>query len=185
MEQRHNIILFGAENTGKTSTLMALAALLAGINSTHSAWDSTKNRLINKGKILVDARFVIKYKRKLIFIATAGDNWGVCKVNYDFFMGKISGNADVYGIDDKGVYKIGNKEKKEIMNMPDISISACRPEGDRRGAIKSIHSYSEDVLDQFARQIWIRIESYKQNPDMNCWEQAKKIKSIIDDLLKL
>ena len=89
---------------------------------------------------------------------------------------------------DKGKYRNNQpKNKNEIVVIPDICISACRPEGDRRGAIKSIHSYSEDVLNQFSRQIWIRKDSYKQNPDINidCWEQAKKIKSIIDDLLKL
>lgn len=183
MEQKHNIILYGKENIGKTSTLMHLTLLLSGIGSTHSAWDSKSERFIYKGNKLLDARFAINYKSKLVFIATGGDNWEICKVNYNFFSGIIPGNMKIYGIDKTtGVFEIDNAKfrtnKKEIVIVPDISISACRPEGDRYGAIKSVHSYSEDILGKLSQQLWIQ-----KYPDMDSLMLAKKLQSIIDGLL--
>ena len=196
MENKHNIILFGKENVGKTGTLMYLAGLLAGITFSPVVWDRKKMRLICSGKILEDAHFIIRYMGKLVFIATSGDSWENCKVNYNFFTGQNLGNMKIYDINPKGVFEIKNKVpysiayneenvRQELVVVPDICISACRPEGDRRGAIKAIHSYSEDILDRFVQQIWIRKDAdSEKNIEKNNKKQAKKLQSIINRIIK-
>lgn len=59
----------------------------------------------------------------------------------------------LYGKIDSG------KSSTLMFHHPDITIGACRPSGDRRGAIKAIHSYSEDVISDIASQIWIPRDS--------------------------
>lgn len=195
MKQKLNIILFGEKNTGKSSVLMMLAAELGGISFTSSAWDSKVNRIIYKGKILWDARFVINYNNKLVFIATGGDSWAINTSNYNFFCGQELGRMNIYSIKTGIVKQLTTKETsvyqqsndKPITVAPDLSICACRPDGNRRGAIKAIHSYSEDIfcqlgqygydqLDQFALQVWIQ-----RNKQKDAKIQAKELLGSIND----
>lgn len=140
------MILYGEGSSGKTSTLMYLAALLAGSGSyIPTIWTSITRHFFIGGKHIKDARFIVDYKGKRIFIATGGDSWAICTGNYNFFSDEFR-NVTIYKIDSTGVRKLTALDKrKDAFHDPDLCIGACRPIGDRKGAIKAIHSYSEDV----------------------------------------
>ena len=141
------MILYGEENTGKTSTLMYLAALLAGSGRfVPTLWAKITSLFFSGRKTIKDAKFIVDYKGKLIFIATGGDSWAVCKDNYNFFS-DVFKRLSMYIFDGTDVKRLEGKAKYAMKyHDPDICIGACRPSGDRKGAIKSIHSYSEDIF---------------------------------------
>ncbi len=187
MKKKLNIVFCGKTNTGKTSTLMYLAALLAGGSRTivPSIWNSVNSLFFRGGKPKKDARFIIDYKDIRVFIATGGDTWNISTSNYDFFMDDFR-RLDLYVIDLKGVHQLNNKSKTKL-HGPDICICACRTADDRNGAIEAIHSYSKDIfLDSVHRygnyndlmsidmQLWI-----KRN-DKTIEDQAKELFMAID-----
>ena len=189
MFQEINMILFGKANIGKTTTLMKLAMLLAGNGTITPAIESSvidHFGVKRKGvvKRFKDAHLIVKYKEKLIFIATGGDSWFVSRNNYDFFTGNYNNLTDVFFVDITGVKCLKNSEKEEFkIQKPCLSICACRPSGDNYGAIKAIHSYSVDCLGRFAQQIWIQKKDNKNVSERD--SEVKEILQTIDALLGL
>lgn len=167
-----NIVLYGKRNCGKTTSLMELVVILSGISST------VIERLLKKRGRYKDARFIVEYETKLIFIGTGGDTWAICRGNTDFFAGKYSSLLDVFLISGGKIKKL-DKAEKEIYKRrrPDVCICACRPDGDGYGAIKAIHSYSEKAIMSYKQQIWIQKDSQKESKI-----QASELKGIIDSL---
>ena len=161
------IILYGEANSGKTTSLMKLAAKLGGI-TTAEIYEELKKRTRNK-----DARFIVEYEGKLIYIGTCGDTWAACRVNINFFERDYSSKLDVYIISGKTVRKY--TKAPDETRKPDVCVCACRPEGDSYGAIKALHSYSETSIQKYKQQIWIR-----KDKDIDCNVQAKELKDIID-----
>ena len=61
------MILYGEENTGKTSTLMYLAALLAGSGRfVPTLWAKITSLFFSGRKTIKDAKFIVDYKGTLI-----------------------------------------------------------------------------------------------------------------------
>ena len=171
------IVLYGGMGQGKTSTLMQLAINLAGggivvTSSIHSTF-------FRKGKYW-DGRLIIEYKEHLIYIATGGDSWDICYGNAEFFEKEFH-NLTIHKVDATGVTKLSaaDKSKYKKDNNPDVVITACRPNGDRYGAIKALHAYSEQALSNYTEQQWIR----KQKEDENS-ATAKDIQDRIDEFIK-
>lgn len=185
MDRETNIILYGKPNKRKTTTLRILAAILAGKGDYKDTIEASIKASLykRKGKSgrFIDARIIVEYRNELVFIATGGDSWIVCRENYDFFRGSYSNLMDVYIIDGGGLRALTNSEKNIYKKKaPLISISACRPQGDKNGAIKAIHSYSEVVLNSYRRQIWIKSDSSKDSK-----AQAYELFNLIDLLFDL
>lgn len=178
MEQkRMMIVLYGGIGQGKTSTLMQLAINLAGGGSIVTS--SIHSTFIRKGKYW-DGRLIIRYKERLIYIATGGDSWAICRSNTDFFE-RDFGNLTIYEVDAKGVRELTPEDKKKYKEdklEPDVVISACRPDGDGFGAIKALHAYSECALSNYAEQQWVRKRKEDDNSTM-----AKDIQDRIDKFL--
>ena len=179
MEQKKMmIILFGEMNQYKTSTLMQLAINLAG--GGYVVERSINSTFIKDGKYW-DGRLIIEYKEHLIYIATGGDSWAICRGNTDFFE-RDFGNLTIYEVDATGVRELtpaDKKKYKEDKPEPDVVISACRPDGDNYGAIKALHAYSECALSNYAEQLWLRKRKEDDNSSM-----AKDIQDRINEFIK-
>ena len=170
------IILFGKASCGKTTSLMKLAVMLASGGEVSPA---VKKAVDAEFKIdekhYKDARFIVEYKGKLAYIGTGGDTWYVCRLNCDFFSGNYNNLTDIYLIDENGVRKLDNETKNSYKGRtPDVCVSACRPEGDGKGAVKAIHSYSEDAIMGYSRQIWVHCMDKEHET------QAQELLEIID-----
>lgn len=177
-QKRMMIVLYGDMNQGKTSTLMQLAINLAGGGA--AVTNSIHNTFIRKGKYW-DGRLIIEYKEHLIYIATGGDCWDVCYGNMEFFENEFH-NFTIHKVDATGVMKLSAADKHKFKKdnpTPDVVITACRPNGDRYGVIKALHSYNEYSISNYAEQQWIR----KQKEDDNN-AAAKDIQDRIDIFIK-
>ena len=177
------IVLFGDVNQGKTSTLMQLAINLVGGSS--AVTSSIYSTFFRKGKYW-DGRLIIEYKEHLIYIATGGDSWDICYGNAEFFENDFH-NLTIHKVDASGVTKLSAADKRKyIKQKPDVVITACRPNGDRYGAIKALHAYSEkalsdyteQILSNYAEQQWIRKRKEDDNSAM-----AKEIQGRIDEFI--
>lgn len=164
------IILYGEANSGKTTSLMKLAAKLGG-----SGVAAKIDRDFKKGTRYEDARFIVEYKEKLIYIGTCGDTWAACREHTECFAGNYS-NKKIYLISGETVDPLPSSEKNTYKTRrPDVCVCACRPYGDGYGAIKALHSYSETSIQKYKQQIWIR-----KDKDIDCDVQADELKDIID-----
>ena len=167
-----HIILYGEANSGKTTSLLKLAAMLGGSGVAAKIENLLKPKT---GTRYGDARFIVEYKDKLIYIGTGGDTWAACREHTECFAGNYS-NKKIYLISGKTVDPLSPSEKN-IYNTrrPDVCVCACRPYGDGYGAIKALHSYSEKAILEYKEQIWIR-----KDKDIDCDVQADELKDIID-----
>lgn len=169
------IVLFGEVNQGKTSTLMQLAINLAGggpivENSIHSTF-------FRNGKYW-DGRLIIEYMEHLIYIATGGDSWDICYGNAEFFENDFH-NLTIHKVDATGVTKLTATDKRILKNKkPVVVITACRPNGDRYGAIKALHAHSELNLSRYSEQLWLR-----KTKEINNTTMANEIQKRIDDFI--
>lgn len=174
MEKKLFIILFGEKNQGKTSTLMRLVIKLGGSGKTI---EMEVNRAFLGGKRYKDAHIVIEYKEYIIYVATAGDTWGLCKGNTDFFEGEF-GNQHIYLVSGGHLRKMSPIDKTIYKNKkPDVVVSACSHVSDGLGSIKALHTYSENHLLDYNEQIWLK-RDISEDPDNDLY--ADKIKDIID-----
>ena len=172
MMQKINIILYGEANSGKTTSLMKLAAKLGGRDV---AADIDKN--FKKGTRYKDARFIVEYKEKLIYIGTCGDTWAACREHTECFAGNYS-NKQIFLISGGIVHELSPSEKNTYKTYTlNVCVCACRPSGDGYGAIKALHSYSEKAILEYKQQIWIR-----KDRDTDCDAQAEELKDIIDGI---
>ena len=169
------LVLYGEKSCGKTTTLMSLVKLLVGPIGASLV---DKTFLDKRGKYK-DARMIVKYNNIQMFIATGGDSWYVCRENTEFFQNSFH-NMDIYCVSSSEVRILSSVEKKTINLEPTICISACRPSGDKYGAIKALHAYNEKHLMAYNKQKWIRKETQKIE---NSNKKAADIKVIIDDFL--
>lgn len=182
-KKRINIILFGTKNVGKTTTLMRLAMKLAGTGTVNT---TTEKQIISlfgiSKKRFRDARFIVEYKKKLIYIGTGGDYWSICRGNCQFFEGDFKSNLCIHHIDTKGIVsELSINEKKLYKECkPDVCICACRPSGDSFGTIKALHSYSETHILNYTVQLWIQAFKNKSNET-----QATELIQIIDQFFPL
>lgn len=175
-QKRMMIILYGEMGQGKTSTLMQLAIILAGSGS---VVESSINSTFIKGGKYWDGRLIIKYKESLIYIATGGDSWAICRGNTEFFESDF-GNLTIYEVDTTGVRELTPADKYKYSDrIPDVVISACRPDGDGYGAIKALHAYSEHAIFNYTEQLWLRKKKEDDNTTV-----AKEIQKKIDDIIK-
>ena len=101
---------------------------------------------------------MIENDGKLYLVATGGDAWVVCRVNCDFFEGKVDGNVLLLRITKTSVDVITNLELREMLKtkVPSFCICACRPSGDGDGPIKAMHYYEEKRWKEYANMIWIQ-----------------------------
>ena len=96
-----HIILYGEANSGKTTSLLKLAAMLGG----GSVAAKIENLLKPKtGTRYGDARFIVEYKDRLIYIGTGGDTWAACREHTECFAGNYS-NKQIFLISGKTVGK--------------------------------------------------------------------------------
>jgi len=168
------IVLFGDVNQGKTSTLMQLAINLVGGSS--AVTSSIYSTFFRKGKYW-DGRLIIEYKEHLIYIATGGDSWDICYGNAEFFENDFH-NLTIHKVDAFGVTKLTAADKlKYVKQKPDVVVTACRHNGDRYGAIKALHAYSEQSLSYYAEQQWIHMQ---EEDDLT---MAKEIQKRINDFI--
>ena len=171
------IVLYGAKSQGKTSTLMQLIINLAGGGSVVE--NSINSTSLKKGKYW-DGRMIIKYEGHLIYIATGGDTWGICRGNTDFFESDF-GKQTIYEVDATGVIELTSTEKADYSKKkkkPIVAVCACRPSGDNYGAIKALHAYYEHALSNYTEQLWIR----KKKEDDNI-TVANEIQKRIDEFI--
>lgn len=128
-----------------------------------------------------DARIMLEYKGKWIYIATAGDTWSICRCNYHFFEGDFD-KMEICKIDASGATVLSPAEKENVKGQkPDICICACSPSKDDKGSIKAIHSYCEQHILDYAQQIWIKKDKNraKQSEESIMKETEKQVKKII------
>lgn len=172
------IILYGEKNLGKTTTLIKLVKLLVNNPTVSNQIDS----LLKTGNKYKDARFVIELNVGYIFVATGGDSWAISRGNCEFFNGSYSNMVGVYLITGSTMKLLNNDEKKDFKERkkPIVSVCACRPSGDKYGAIKAIHSNSEQDILNYSYQIWIQKQINSVN-DSNA--TALQIKNCIDKFL--
>lgn len=185
-KDKMNIVLYGNDDCGKTTTLFELAMLLVSGESSPSSSlvRQINNQFQNKGKY-IDTHFILKYRDKTIYICTGGDSWVMCKSNYDFFNGIFNSQFVIFSIDENGIGKISLTEKEVIKKQtPDICISACRINDEKYGAMQSIHHYNESFLDCLTCQLWIHQPKEEENNEVQVKKRninmAKKIVNIID-----
>ena len=167
-----HIILYGEANSGKTTSLLKLAAMLGGNGVEAQIENLLKSET---GTRYGDARFIVEYREKLIYIGTGGDTWAVCRGHTECFDGNYS-NKQIYLIS-RGTVDKYTKNADET-RKPDVCVCACRPSGDGYGAIKALHSYSEKAILEYKQQIWVR-----KDKDTDCSAQAEELKDIIDRVL--
>lgn len=167
-----HIILYGEANSGKTTSLLKLAAMLGGSGVEAQIENLLKPKT---GTRYGDARFIVEYKDKLIYIGTGGDTWAACREHTECFAGNYS-NKQIFLISGRTVGKY-TKNAAET-RKPDVCVCACRPYGDGYGAIKALHSYSEKAILEYKQQIWIC-----KDRDTDCGAQANELKDIIDSHL--
>lgn len=179
--EKIQLILYGNANTGKTSTLMKLVEILCG--STPAIIADIAGFMWPSGGYK-DARFVIEYRDHHVCICTAGDSWVVSSVNCDLFDLMHPGNITVYEASPLGVTKLSARAKS-LLNEPEICVCACRPNGDRYGAIKAIHSYSHKHIVDYSFQFWFRKKEEKDKTKFAAASlaMAEKLKEYIDDYI--
>lgn len=170
------IVLYGARSQGKTSTLMQLAINLAGGSSDVAT--SINSTFIKKGKY-GDGRMILEYKGHFIYIATGGDSWAWSRGNAEFFEGDFR-NQTIYEVNATGVRELSNIEKETFSEgkKSTVVVCACRPNGDKYGAIKALHAYNEKAISNYSEQIWLRKTLEDDNAAM-----AKEIQKRIDDFI--
>ena len=177
MDKKIFIILFGEKNQGKTSTLMRLVIKLGGSGKTI---EMEVDGAFHDGKHYRDARIVIEYEGCIIYVATAGDTWGLCKGNTDFFESEF-GNQLIYLVSGGHLRKMSPIDKTIYKNKkPDVVVSACSHVSDGLGSIKALHTYNESHLLDYNKQIWLK-RDISEDPDNDLY--ADKIKNVIDLLL--
>ena len=182
MKNKLNIILYGVTSQGKTTSLMKLAILLAGNGIYDPKIEAEFNKRFSKSKgTYKDGRIIVNYKGILVYIATGGDSWQVCRLNYEFFDGKFNKKPDVFVFDaeTKTVESLSEKDyKKYKSQVPEVSVGACRPNNDGWGPIKAIHSATEKTIFNYAMQVWVRKDRSKCND-----KQARELLCMIDNFI--
>ena len=174
-QEKMMIVLFGEVNQGKTSTLMQLAINLAGGGPIVAS--SIRSTFFRNGKYW-DGRLIIEYKERLIYIATGGDSWDICYGNAEFFENDFH-NLTIHKVDATGVTKLTATDKRiHKKKRPVVVITACRPNGDRYGAIKALHTYSELNISRYSEQLWLR-----KTKEENDNAMANEIQNRIDDFI--
>lgn len=168
------IILYGERNQGKTSTLMRLVIKLGGSSKT---LETAVDGAFFDGKHYRDARIVIEYEDYLIYVATAGDTWGLCKGNTDFFEGEY-GNQQIYLVSGGHLKRMSTHDKNVYKSKkPDVVVSACSHVSDGLGSIKALHTYCENHLLDNDELIWLK-RDISEKPDNELY--ADGIKNRID-----
>ena len=170
-----NIILYGLQNTGKTTALIELVKLLVNNPAVSNAIDAV---LKNRNGRFKDARFIVELDGNIILVGTAGDSWGVCRGNADLFEGNYSNLLDIYLVNGTSFRALTTKEKgsyKSLVKQARVCISACRPTNLKNGAIKALHAYSETALMSYTRQLWVRSDNKLK---------ANELFSIINDFMQ-
>ena len=81
------IVLYGKANQGKTTTLRQLSIKLVGDNPEMT---QAINALFKKNQKTKDIRIIVNYRGVLVFIATGGDAWSICRSSCEFFDGKFA-----------------------------------------------------------------------------------------------
>ena len=170
MKEKLFIILYGSRNQGKSTTLRELVIMLGG--GSPSLVHAIKLALLVK-KRYKDARFIIEYDNHIIHIGTGGDSWSICRGNTQFFEGNYNGNQEIYLVSGGTIKMMTKADKLHYKGiLPDVVVSACRPDADSYGAIKALHSYSEHHLMDYAEQVWIK-RNRTEEPD------SKKIAAVL------
>lgn len=156
------IVLYGKANQGKTTTLRQLSIKLVGDNPEMT---QAINALFKKNQKTKDIRIIVNYRGVLVFIATGGDAWSICRSSCEFFEGKFAKKKDIYIVDANGLRQLTGEEKKTFGGKPTVAICACRPYADGNGAIKAIHSYSVGHIMDYSEQVWLKKDGIT-NDDM-------------------
>ncbi len=156
------IVLYGKANQGKTTTLRQLIISLIG-NDPEMA--QAVNALFKRNQKTKDIRIIVNYRGVLVFIATGGDAWSICRSSCEFFDGKFAKKKDIYIVDAKGLRQLTGEGKTNYESKPIVTVCACRPFADGNGAIKAIHSYSVNHIMDYSEQIWLKKDGIK-NDDM-------------------
>ena len=170
------IVLYGKANQGKTTTLCQLTINLIGNNPEMNKAITAlfKRRLKTK-----DIRIIVGYRGLLIFIATGGDAWNICRSSCEFFEGKFAKKKDIYIVDEKGLRPLTGEEKKNFEGKPTVAVCACRPYADGNGAIKAIHSYSVGHIMDYLEQVWLKKDGISDDIMVN--ELKKRIDEFINN----
>lgn len=166
------IVLYGKANQGKTTTLCQLTINLVGTEMTKAISALFKRHLKTK-----DIRIIVNYRELLVFIATGGDAWNICRSNCEFFEGKFAKKKDIYIVDSSGVRQLAGDEKKNFEGKPTVAVCACRPYADGNGAIKAIHSYSVTHIMNYSEQVWLKKDGITNDVMMS------KLKRRIDEFI--
>lgn len=180
MKNKLNIILYGIKSQGKTTSLMRLAILLAG-NGIYDRVieEEFDKRFKSKGKYK-DIRIIVVYKGILVFIATGGDSWQTCRLNYDFFDGRFNKKTDLFVFDtSKKTVEPLLEENYNKYKAPEISVGACRPNCDGFGPIRAVHAASEKNILNYDLQVWVRKDKDKESD-----QQANELRCMIDHFIK-
>lgn len=178
-EKKLFIILYGEQNQGKTTTLMELVVMLGGGSA--SLENAVKTNFFD-GKRYDDARFIIEFGDKIIYVATEGDTWAACRQNTCFFERDFS-NLTIHLVKNGSINKMTSLDKEEYKKKQlQVVVSACRPNADSNGAIKAIHSYSETYIMKYIGQRWIKRD---KTEEPNSKTVAARLKSIIEEFVKI
>ena len=156
------IVLYGKANQGKTTTLRQLSIKLVGDNPEMT---QAINALFKKNQKTKDIRIIVTYRGVLVFIATGGDAWSICRSSCEFFEGKFAKKKDIYIVDANGLRQLTGEEKKTFGGKPTVAMCACRPYADGNGAIKAIHSYIVGHIMDYSEQVWLKKDGIT-NDDM-------------------
>ena len=117
------IVLYGKANQGKTTTLRQLSIKLVGDNPEMT---QAINALFKKNQKTKDIRIIVNYRGVLVFIATGGDAWSICRSSCEFFEGKFAKKKDIYIVDANGLRQLTGEEKKTFGGKQTVAICDCR-----------------------------------------------------------
>ena len=201
MRKKMLIVLFGRGSHGKTTSLRELVKKLCGHDE--PVFNNQLSKVMNPNGHPKDVRFIIEYHGYYIFVATGGDNWGICRVNTLFFERESSGNVDVWLVEKGNIKELGKEDKHLFKSItPTVCVTSCRPDGDGYGALKAINNYVEktmsravskslsDLNESYERIIWLSKfdglgKASKEAINKNANTKAVEMKALIDDYLGL
>ena len=159
------LVLFGEQNTGKSTTLRKLVAKLGNTPPLPSN----------------DIRVIVDYRGKTIYIATYGDTFFQVNNNSAFFQGEL--NCSKVNMVKDG--ELGEAPSDYFHQMPpEICISASHPDGATVDAGLAFANYKMHLLERYQ---WIRKgkSSSKTNEAINADNEAMadKLVDIIDEII--
>lgn len=193
-EKMSDIVLFGSNSQGKSTTLQHLIVLLlsGGRTCNLNVQSAFESAFLKKTSSYEDFMQIVFYKREedgkhaVIYVSTKGDNWLLVEDNFEMFYQHFSRHKNFAHIFNGTKFiPLSELTKEEISDWikerPSICIS---PANFMRGAVQAQRYYLDATYQDWRRERWI-LKEWVEDPGTPVpGYKAKIIRQNHDDIAK-